>query len=134
MADLDLDQKRAKNLLESAKALYERGDMAGVVGLAYAAFESAIIALTKKKNGTDYPSHLLRRERAKVLLDKYQDKIDVLWEVRNIDFYGNVKVGTEMRELSRAEVEAGLNAVEKIIEEVEKVLNDDTTNKPFLKV
>lgn len=78
MADLDLDQKRAKNLLEY--------------------------------------------------------KIDVLWEVRNIDFYGNVKVGTEMRELSRAEVEAGLNAVEKIIEEVEKVLNDDTTNKPFLKV
>ena len=102
--------------------------MAGVAGLAYAAFESAIIALTKRKNGTDYPSHLLRRARAKVLLDKYQDKIDVLWEVRNIDFYGNVKVGTEMRELSRAEVEDGLNAVEKIIEEVEKVLNDDTTN------
>lgn len=101
--------------------------------MAYAAFESAIIALTKRKNGTDYPSHLLRRERAKVLLDKYRDKIDVLWEVRNIDFYGNVKVGTEMRELSRAEVEDGLNAVEKIIEEVEKVLNDDTTNKPFLK-
>ncbi len=44
-----------------------------------------------------------------------------------------MKVGTEMRELSRAEVEDGLNAVEKIIEEVEKVLNDDTTNKPFLK-
>ena len=101
--------------------------------MAYAAFESAIIALTKRKNGTDHPSHLLRRERAKVLLDKYRDKIDVLWEVRNIDFYGNVKVGTEMRELSRAEVEDGLNAVEKIIEEVEKVLNDDTTNKPFLK-
>ncbi len=90
MADLDLE--RAKKLLKSAKVLYERGDMAGVAGLAYAAFESAIIALTKKKNGMDYPSHLLRRERAKVLLDK-------------------------------DEVEDGLNAVEKIIEEVEEVFS-----------
>jgi HEPN domain-containing protein len=122
MADLDLDLERAKKLLKSAKDLYERCDMAGVAGLAYAAFESAIIALTKKKNGIDYPSHLLRRERAKVLLDKYQDKIDVLWEVRNIDFYGNVKIGSERRELSRDEVETGLNAVEKIIEEVESIL------------
>lgn len=124
MADLDLDMERAKNLLKSAKALYERGDLAGVAGLAYAAFESAIIALTKRKNGFDYSSHLLRRERAKVLLEEYQDKIDVLWEVRNIDFYGNVKIGTELRELSRDEVEDGLNAVEKIIEEVDKVLKD----------
>ena len=122
--DLDVDLKRAKNLLKSAKALYERGNMAGVAGLAYAAFESAIIALTKKKNGLDYPSHLLRRERAKVLLEEYQDRIDVLWEVRNIDFYGNVKIGTEIRELSRAEVGDGLSAVEKIIEEVDKVLKD----------
>ncbi len=45
-----------------------------------------------------------------------------------------MKIGTEMRELSGDEVEDGLNAVEEIIEEVEKVLNDDTTNKPFLKV
>ncbi|MCK4734021.1 MAG: HEPN domain-containing protein [Methanophagales archaeon] len=123
MVDLDLDLERAKNLLESAKDLYERGDMAGVAGLAYAAFESAIIALTKKKNGKDYPSHLLRRERAKVLLEEYQDKVDVLWEARNIDFYGNVKIGDEIRELSRDEVEDGLSAVEKIIEEVEKVLS-----------
>jgi len=122
MADLDLE--RAKNLLKSAKVLYERGDLAGVAGLAYASFESAITALTKKKNGLDYPSHLLRRERAKVLLEEYQEKIDVLWEVRNIDFYGNVKIGSEIRELSRDEVEDGLNAVEKIIEEVEKVLKN----------
>ena len=122
MADLDLDLERARNLVRSAKVLYEHGDMAGVAGLAYAAFESAIIALTKKKNGIDYPSHLLRRERAKVLLDKYQDKIDVLWEVRNIDFYGNVEIGSEMRELSRNEVADGLSAVEKIIEEVGEVL------------
>ena len=42
--------------------------------------------------------------------------------------FRNVKIGSEMREISRAEVEDGLNAVEEIIEEVEKVLNDDTTN------
>lgn len=91
MADLDLE--RAKRLFKSATALYERGDMAGVAGLAYAAFESAIIALTKKRNGLDYSSHSLRRQRAKVLLENYRDTIDVLWEVRNIDFYGTVKIG-----------------------------------------
>lgn len=127
MVDLDVDLERAKNLLKSAKDLYEWGDRAGVAGLAYTAFESAIIALTKKQNGMDYPSHLLRRERAKVLLEEYQERIDVLWEVRNIDFYGNVKIGYEMRELSVEEVEDGLNAVEEIIEAVEKILKDGTT-------
>ena len=43
----------------------------------------------------------------------------------DIDFFGDVKIGDEMRELSRDEVEDGLNAVEKIIEEVEKVLKDE---------
>lgn len=122
MADLDLE--RAKRLLKSAKALYDRGDLAGVAGLAYAAFESALIALTKKRNGVDYSSHSLRRQRAKVLLKHYRDTIDVLWEVRNIDFYGNVKIGYEPRELSSEELEAGLRAVEQIIGEVEQALED----------
>ncbi|MBC8521963.1 MAG: hypothetical protein H8D26_08275 [Methanomicrobia archaeon] len=42
----------------------------------------------------------------------------------DLDFYGNVGIGSEIRELSRAEVEDGLSAVEKIIEEVDKVLKD----------
>ena len=42
----------------------------------------------------------------------------------DLNFYGNVKIGTEKRELSRDEVKDGLNAVEKIIEEVEKVLKE----------
>lgn len=46
--------------------------------------------------------------RAKKLLDKYQHKIDILWEIRNIDFYGNVKIGSEKREISPEEVENGL--------------------------
>nr|WP_279383650.1 hypothetical protein [Methanobacterium formicicum] len=38
---VDLDMERAKNLLKSAEDLYEQGDLAGVAGLGYAAFESA---------------------------------------------------------------------------------------------
>ena len=124
---VDIDMERAKRLLKSARDLYEQGDMAGVAGLAYTAFESAIIALTKKRNGRNYATHYLRRERAKVLLKKYQDKIDVLWEVRNIDFYGNVRIGSKKRELTQDEVKDGLNVVERIIEEIEKILKDSET-------
>ena len=113
---------RAKKLLKSARDLYEQGDMAGVAGLAYAAFESATMTLTDKINGKDYKSHNLRRERAKELLKRNQDKIDLLWEIRNIDFYGNVKIGAPKREITEKEVQNGLNAVEKIIEEIEKIL------------
>ncbi|MDI6723133.1 MAG: HEPN domain-containing protein [Methanobacterium sp.] len=120
MVNLDMD--RAKKLLKSARDLYEQGDMAGVAGLAYAAFESATMTLTDKINGKDYKSHNLRRERAKELLKRNQDKIDLLWEIRNIDFYGNVKIGAPKREITEKEVQNGLNAVEKIIEEIEKIL------------
>ncbi len=57
--------QRAKNLLKSAEDLYEQGDLAGVAGLAYAAFESAIMSLTDKINGKDYKSHNLRKKRLK---------------------------------------------------------------------
>lgn len=120
-----LDMDRAKKLLKSAKDLYEQGDLAGVAGLAYAAFESATMTLTDKVNGKDYKSHNLRRERAKTLLKKYQNKIDLLWEIRNIDFYGNVKIGTPKRELSKNEVRDCLNAVENIIKEIEKILEEN---------
>ncbi len=89
---VDIDMERAKNLLKSAEDLHEQGDLAGVAGLAYAAFESAIMSLTDKINGKDYHSHRLRKERAKEMLSKHEDKMDFLWEVRNIDFYGNVKL------------------------------------------
>lgn len=87
MANVDLD--RAKRLLRSAKDLFDQGDIAGVAGLAYQAFESAFIALTIEKNGVDAGSHSTRRERAKALLSQHRDKIETLWEIRNIDFYGN---------------------------------------------
>ncbi|MGC9516190.1 MAG: HEPN domain-containing protein [Methanomicrobiales archaeon] len=120
MASIDI--KRARKLLKSAKDLYEKGDINGVAGLGYAAFESATMALTTETNGTDYHNHYLRRKRAKQLLKKYQDKIDFLWEVRNIDFYGNVKANAKKREISYEEVEMSLKVIETIIDEIEKIL------------
>ena len=87
MADVDIE--RAKVLLASARDLYQQGDLAGVAGLAYQAFESSMIALTEEVNGADPGSHAARRSRAKVLLSSHHEKIDFLWEVRNVDFYGN---------------------------------------------
>lgn len=115
---------RAKNLLKSAEDLHARGDLAGVAGLAYAAFESAIISLTDKINGKDYGSHNSRKKRAKELLNKYEDKMDYLWEVRNIDFYGNVKLGSDKRQISQVEVEKCLKSVKHIIKEIEKIINE----------
>lgn len=56
----NIDMDRAKNLLKSAKDLHDQGDLAEVAGLAYAAFESATMALTDKINGKDHHSHRLR--------------------------------------------------------------------------
>ena len=64
----NLDMKRARSLLRSAKDLYDTGDLAGVAGLAYAAFESATMALTARVNGKDHQNHKLRMERVKTLL------------------------------------------------------------------
>jgi hypothetical protein len=123
---VDIDMERAKNLLKSAEDLHEQGDMAGVAGLAYAAFESAIMSLTDKINGKDYHSHRLRKERAKEMLGKHENKMDFLWEVRNIDFYGNVKLGSSKREIFPQEVENGLKCVKEIIAEIEKIINEES--------
>ncbi|MBI5459226.1 HEPN domain-containing protein [Methanobacterium sp.] len=123
---VNIDMERAKNLLKSAEDLHEQGDLAGVAGLAYAAFESAIMSLTDKINGKDYHSHRLRKERAKEMLSKHEDKMDFLWEVRNIDFYGNVKLGSSKREISPQEVENGLKCVKEIIVEIETIINEES--------
>lgn len=121
----NLDMKRARSLLRSAKDLYDTGDLAGVAGLAYAAFESATMALTARFNGKDHQNHRLRMERVKTLLSEYDDKIDFLWEVRNVDFYGNVRIGSPKREISSSEVEEGLEVVEKIVKEIEEMIKTD---------
>ncbi|MBI4812878.1 MAG: HEPN domain-containing protein [Methanobacterium sp.] len=125
---VDIDMERAKNLLKSAEDLHEQGDLAGVAGLAYAAFESAIMSLTDKINGKNYHSHRLRKERAKEMLSKHENKMDFLWEVRNIDFYGNVKLGSSKREISPQEVENGLKCVKEIIIEIETIINEESYN------
>lgn len=120
MADVNLE--RAKNLLRSAVHLCERGDVYGVAGLSYQAFESATVALMERVNGADGKTHFSRRERAKELLAKYRDKIDVLWEARNVDFYGNVELGGGRREISSEEVKRCLALVEKMVKEIEELI------------
>ncbi len=123
MARLDLE--RARNLLESAETLLSEGDYHGVAGLAYQAFESGVICLLEVKNGGDKRSHYERRERAKQLLKEYRKNIDVLWEIRNIDFYGNVSLGKDKREISLEEAKDGLNMVSEILDQIEELIEEE---------
>lgn len=116
MADLDLE--RAKKLLKSARDLFSKGDAQGVAGLAYQAFESANIALLKKKNGRDQKSHFGRKKRAKELLTQFEDKIDSLWQIRNIDFYGNIAIDGDEEEIDPDDVKECFEVVESIIKEI----------------
>lgn len=122
MARIDL--QRARKLLKSAETLYETRDYFGVAGLAYQAFESAVICLIEVKNGEDQKSHATRRRRAKQLLSEYRDKIDNLWDIRNIDFYGNVRLGGDKREISEEEAKDSLDIVGNIIDEIESFVEE----------
>ena len=125
MARLDIE--RAEKLLKSAKDLFEQGDIYGVAGLAYQAFESATIAMLKKMNGYDRKTHFSRRKRAKEILKKYRDEIDTIWEMRNIDFYGNIVRGEEEREIKKVEVEKCLHIIGEMIEEIKAFLKNEKT-------
>jgi hypothetical protein len=81
-----------------------------------------LIALTIEKDGANAGGHAARRQRAKVLLSHHRDKIDFLWEVRNVDFYGNPQPFQPKREVTRAEVEEALETVDAIIQEVKRIL------------
>ncbi|NYB53100.1 MAG: hypothetical protein HVN35_11160 [Methanobacteriaceae archaeon] len=94
--------------------------------MAYAAFESAVISLTDKINGKDYYSHSSRKKRAKELLSNHKDEMDLLWEVRNVDFYSNVKLGSPKREISPHEVKKSLESVKEIIRGIEEIINKKT--------
>ena len=122
----DIDMERAKRLLKSAKTLFNEGDLYGVAGLAYQAFESATIALTARINGRDPKRHLSRTRRAKEIVSKLKDRIDFLWTARSIDFYGNVRLGEEKREITPEEVKEALDVVEEYIKEAEKILNQES--------
>lgn len=114
----DVDFQRAEKLLEGAKLLYQQGDFYGVAGLACQALESAIIGLTNKIGEVNGGTHQERLERAKKLLKSGQDKIDFLWDARNIDFYGNVRRYESKRELTPSEVKEVIQIVEEIINKI----------------
>jgi len=79
------------------------------------------MALLKKKNGCDQKSHFGRKKRAKELLTQFEDKIDTLWQIRNIDFYGNVTIDGE-EEIDPDDVKECLEVVERIIKEIDELL------------
>ena len=121
MAQKDLE--RAKALLQSAELLFEKGDMAGVAGLAYQAFESAIMAFNKIVKGKDIPSHKYRSKTAKEIYSEHFEELDFLWEMRNIDFYGNRKPGKdEDAHLEKEKLEKSLTTVRDIIEKTEELI------------
>ncbi len=119
----NLDLERAKKLLQSAEHLVEKGDLAGAGGLAYQAFESAVIAVTRLEGQKDYPDHTQRRKKAEELLKVSQDKVKKLWAVRNVDFYGNEKIGEASREIKKEEIENSVQEVRKIIKALEEKEN-----------
>ena len=119
MADKDIE--RAKALLKSAEKLYAEGDLAGVAGLAYQAFESAVIAFNKTVKGKDIASHGYRMETAKKIYSEHVHDIDFLWELRNIDFYGNIRPGFDA-ELRKEKVSKALETVKEIIEKTEALV------------
>lgn len=117
--------KRSNDLLKSAKDLLEKEDYAGVSGLAYQAVESAIIALTEKVNGKDKMGHYSRRKRAQEILNLSKETLNKLWSSRNIDFYGNEKIGEEKKELNTEDIKESVNKAEEIIGKVENELKDE---------
>lgn len=123
MVGLDID--RARKLISSARRLFEMQDYVGVAGLSYQAFESGVIALLEIKNGVDQRSHSGRRKRAKDLLRTNGDRIDRLWDIRNVDYYGNMRVGEGKRGVQEEEAEECLIMVERLIDEIERIIEDE---------
>ena len=125
-----MDQlKRAKDLLKSANDLLEKDDLTGVAGLAYHAVESAIVYLTSSLNGKAKEGHTERRKRAEELLNLSKNSLKELWSSRNIDFYGNEKIGGEQKELTKESIKESVDKAEKIIEQAEDVVKKGSSEQ-----
>lgn len=123
MAQKDLE--RAQALLKSAELLYNEGDIAGVAGLTYQAFESALMAFNKIVKGKDIPSHKYRMKTAKELYSEHFEEVDFLWEMRNIDFYGNIRPGDDVEpDLKKEKLKKSLETVKDIVEKTEELLKE----------
>ena len=73
--------------------------------------------------GKDVASHRFRMETAKKFFSEYSEKLDFLWEMRNIDFYGNVKPGIDA-ELKKEKVKEALETVREIVGKIESMLEN----------
>ncbi len=117
MADLT----KAKNLLRSAEDLFTRKEFAGVAGLAYQAFEAGIIVLSEKLR-EDLKDHLSRRKKAEELLGIPNQIMKKIWRYRNVDFYGNERIGENEKELSEIEIKEALTTVKDLLTKIENLI------------
>jgi len=120
-----IDMERAKALFKTAKNAYESGEVAGVTGLSCQAAEAAFISLAEEMNGHDPGTHASRRKRAEELLVSGRNRTDAIWKARNVDFYGNTKLGGRKRRVTPKMAYKALVTVEKIIDEVETLLAEN---------
>ena len=122
MAHLEL-LTRAWDLLRSAQSLVRDGNVTGSAGLAYQAFDLAAKALTQASNGNDAGGHHRRMRRAQRLLTTHADRLDFLWELRQRDFYGDVRPGAGQELPKPEEVEEAVTIVEAILTEIDQALH-----------
>jgi len=120
MARIDLE--RAEALLGTARRSFERGDLAGVAGLAYQAFESAVSYLLEEVNGHDQGTHQGRRRRALELIGGTRDELQFTFTARNIDFYSNAERGGPKRNLTQEETVRALGIAEGFIAKAQGLL------------
>lgn len=117
MADLT----KAKNLLRSAEDLFARKEFAGVAGLAYHAFEVGIIVLSENLQ-ENLKDHLSRRKKAEELLGVPAQIMKKIWCYRNVDFYGNERIGENKTELSEIEIREALTTVKDLLIKIENLI------------
>ncbi|HLD72355.1 MAG TPA: hypothetical protein VJA23_02115 [Candidatus Nanoarchaeia archaeon] len=117
MADLT----KAKNLLRSAEDLFVRKEFAGVAGLAYQAFEVGIIVLSENLQEI-LKDHLSRRKKAEELLGIPTQMMKKIWRYRNVDFYGNERIGENKIELSEIEIKEALTTVKDLLIKIENLI------------
>ncbi len=122
MGDVDLD--RAEALLKSARSAYGTGDIGGVAGLSYHALEAAASFLIETINGHDPGGHGGRMRRVSELLSICNSELDRVWRARNVDFYGNERIGEPKRLITIEEVRDSLETAERVLEEIKSMANE----------
>ncbi len=118
----DLTLERAEDLLRTARSILEGGRVAGTAGLSYQAVEAAAVHLIGIDNGKDPGHHHKRVARGSELLRLCQGEMDRLWQLRNIDFYGNVSVGAPERSINLEEARESVGTATRLVAQVRAFL------------